>query len=183
MFAGPFQVEAVATGEDHGFSKQIRAKIRLVEGIGVEGDAHAGASVQHRSRIRPSEFQPNLRQVHLIGIELLSALALDGFDVPPGGLGENITTRGLDLLALPRGAVLAFSSGAEVQITGLRNPCQQIEAYRAGLLGRVARRRSDGSIERLAGVMGIVIAGGEVQPGDAIRVRLPAQPFEALDRV
>jgi MOSC domain-containing protein YiiM len=169
----PAQVIAVASDGRYGFSKAPRPRLRLIEGRGVEGDAHCGATVKHRSRVARDPSQPNLRQVHLLHAELLEELAREGFALAPGDLGENVTTRGLDLLGLPRGARLAIGAGAVVEITGLRNPCRQIEDFRAGLLARVLVRDGDALI-RKTGVMGVVIVGGEIAPGDPIGVVLPA---------
>ena len=177
------RVIAVAADASHRFSKPPCAAIRLLAGLGVEGDAHCGATVRHRSRVRVDPTVPNLRQVHLIQGELLDELAAGGFAVTPGDLGENVLTRGLDLLALPVGARLALGAGAVVELTGLRNPCAQIEAFRAGLLAAVLDRAADGTPIRKAGVMGIVVVGGEVRPGDAIAVTLPPLPWRRLERV
>ncbi|NSX17096.1 MOSC domain-containing protein [Cupriavidus taiwanensis] len=182
MSASP-TVLAVAAAATHAFSKLLCAEIRLLEGLGVEGDAHAGQTVKHRSRVRMDPSQPNLRQVHLIGTELHAALARAGFDIRPADLGENITTQGLDLHALPVGTQLRLGPSAVVELTGLRNPCGQIEAFRPGLLAQVLGRSPDGTLIRKAGVMGVVIAGGVVRPGDAISVSLPAPPHRLLDRV
>ncbi|NUO86633.1 MAG: MOSC domain-containing protein [Cupriavidus sp.] len=176
-------VLVVAAAATHEFSKLPRTEIRLLEGLGVEGDAHAGQTVKHRSRVRVDPTQPNLRQVHLIGTELHAELRSAGFDIGPAELGENITTQGLDLHALPVGSRLRLGSSAVVELTGLRNPCSQIEAFRPGLLAQVLSRTPDGSLIRKAGVMGVVIAGGVVRPGDAISVSLPALPHRLLDRV
>lgn len=176
-------VLAVAAAATHEFSKRLRPEIRLLEGLGVEGDAHAGQTVKHRSRVRIDPTQPNLRQVHLIGAELHAELLRAGFDIGPAALGENITTQGLDLHALPVGSRLRLGSSAVVALTGLRNPCGQIEAFRPGLLAQVLSRTPDGTLVRKAGVMGVVIAGGVVRPGDAISVSLPALPHRLLDRV
>ncbi|MEN5074154.1 MOSC domain-containing protein [Isoptericola cucumis] len=178
----PGRVVSVHVSPDHGFSKPPVDRIVLVEGVGVEGDAHAGVTVQHRSRVAVDPSQPNLRQVHLIQAELFDELRAAGHDVGPGDLGENVTTRGLDLLALPVGARLAVG-GAVVTVTGLRNPCQQINDFRPGLLKQVLRRRDDGEVERLTGVMGIVSRGGTVRPGDTVDVELPASPHLPLTRV
>lgn len=177
------RVESVSRDGGHHFSKQVVPSIRLLAGLGVEGDAHAGATVKHRSRVRKDPSQPNLRQVHLIQAELLDALSAQGFRVNPADLGENILTRGLDLLALPRGTRLALASGAVIEVTGLRNPCSQIEDFQAGLLRAVLDKLPDGTLVRKAGVMGIVLSGGEVQPGDFIRVELPPEPRLALEPV
>jgi len=176
-------VVAVAADGEHRFSKPVRAGVRLVEGVGVEGDAHAGTTVQHRSRVRADPTAPNLRQVHLIAAELLDELREEGVDVAPGALGENVLTRGLDLLGLPRGARLHLGAVAVVEVTGLRNPCAQIDAFRPGLLRRVVHRGEDGALVRRAGVMAVVVHGGPVAPGDAVAVHLPALPHVALDRV
>lgn len=173
-------VLAVASDGDHLFSKCHVDVIRLVEGQGVAGDAHAGVTVQHRSRVARDPTQPNLRQVHLIHQELLDELEADGFTVPAGGLGENITTCGVDLLGLSTGTVLRLGATATVRVTGLRNPCRQIDGYQPGLLGRVVDRDASGAIVRRAGVMGVVLRGGLVRPGDPITVAAPAGPHRPL---
>jgi len=157
--------------------------IRLLEGLGVEGDAHAGTTVKHRSRVRQDPTQPNLRQVHLIHAELHDELRAKGFELAPGQMGENITTRGIDLLSLPKGALLHIGDEATVEVTGLRNPCTQLDRIRPGLMAAVLDRDVNGSLVRKAGIMGIVLRSGLVKAGDAIRVVLPAGPFVALDRV
>jgi MOSC domain-containing protein YiiM len=173
-------VVAVSRSEGHTFSKQNEGGIRLLEGLGVEGDAHMGATVKHRSRVARDPSQPNLRQVHLIHAELHVALEGAGFHVLPGEMGENITTRGVDLLGLPRGTRLRIGDAALVEVTGLRNPCAQIDRFQQGLLAAVLDRDEHGNLIRKAGVMGVVLLGGEVRPGDAIRVELPPEPHEAL---
>ena len=175
-------VVAVAASPAHGFSKRPAGAVRLVAGLGVEGDAHAGTTVQHLSRVRVDPTQPNLRQVHLIHAELLDELAGEGFDLAPGALGENVTTRGLDLLGLPTGARLSIGAEALIEVTGLRNPCRQIEDFRPGLLDRVLLRTPGGLVRR-AGIMAVVRRGGEIRPGDAIGVVLPPRPHRPLDRV
>jgi MOSC domain-containing protein YiiM len=177
------QVVAVAASSEHGFSKQTRPVVRLVEGLGVEGDAHLGRTVQHLSRVRRAPHEPNLRQVHLIQAELFEELHLAGHRVLAGQLGENVTTTGLDLLALPVGTVLLLGDTAEVQLTGLRNPCRQIDAFQPGLLRQVLGRQADGAVVRRAGVMGVVRRGGEVRPGDPVTVVLPEHPHRPLDPV
>jgi len=177
------RVLAVARDGQHRFSKMVTDEIMLVPGRGVAGDAHFGARVRHRSRVAVDSDQPNLRQVHLIHAELLGELAEDGFDVAPGDLGENITTIGLDLLALPRGTRLLIAPQVVLRITGLRNPCWQIDAFRPGLLAAVVDRRPDGSIVRKCGIMAVVESGGPVRPHDAIACDLPPLPFQALDVV
>lgn len=176
------KVIAVAALATHAFSKPLLPSIRLVAGEGVEGDAHRGVTVRHRSRVAADPTQPNLRQVHLIHAELFEELAAKGFAVGPGQLGENVTTRGVDLLGLPEGARLAVG-GAVIAITGLRNPCAQIDGLAKGLMAALLDRAPDGSLIRKAGVMGIVIEGGEIRPGDAIRVTLPPPPHRRLERV
>lgn len=175
-------VTSVHVSPHHGFSKSSTDRIRLIEGQGVEGDAHCGVTVRHRSRVAADPSQPNLRQVHLIHGELFDDLAGAGFTVAPGELGENITTSGLDLLALPVGARLGFGD-AVVIVTGLRNPCDQINGLAPGLLKQVVRTDEHGNVERLAGVMGIVSRGGEVVPGCPIDVDLPPEPHHRLTRV
>jgi MOSC domain-containing protein YiiM len=177
------RVISVAADDGHRFSKPVRDRIRLLAGLGVEGDAHCGATVKHRSRVAVDPTAPNLRQVHLIRSELLDELRDRGFDLAPGDLGENMLTRGLDLLALPRGTRLAIGATAVVELTGLRNPCGQIESFREGLLAAVLDRAADGTLVRKAGVMGVVVASGEVVPGDTVAATRPAEPWARLDRV
>jgi MOSC domain-containing protein YiiM len=149
----------------------------------VEGDTHAGETVQHRSRVARDPSQPNLRQVHLIHSELHDELREDGFQVAPGQMGENVTTRGVDLLALPVGSRLLLGDGALIEITGLRNPCKQLEGIQPGLMAATLDRDENGGLVRKAGVMAVVLEGGEVRPGDAIAVELPAAPHRALESV
>ncbi|CAM3505849.1 Putative metal-sulfur cluster biosynthesis proteins YuaD [Vibrio aerogenes CECT 7868] len=177
------KVVSVSKSEKHTFSKSTVNSIMLIEGEGVEGDAHRGKTVKHRSRVKADPTQPNLRQVHLIHQELFDELKDKGFEVGPSELGENITTRGIDLLSLPKGTLLRFPQGAEILITGLRNPCPQIEAFQKGLLSQVLDRDSSGNVVRKAGVMGIITAGGLVNPDDHIEIILPDEPFEKLERV
>ncbi len=167
------QVIAVARSAKHAFSKTPTPSIELAEGMGVVGDAHQGATVQHRSRVAKDPTQPNLRQVHLIHGELLDALNRQGFALSPGDLGENVTTRGVDLLSLCRGSQLRFADGAVVEITGLRNPCAQIEKFRSGLLAAVLDRDDNGELIRKAGVMGVVTRAGSITVGDAIAISAP----------
>ncbi|WP_329181145.1 MOSC domain-containing protein [Streptomyces sp. NBC_01477] len=176
-------VIAVSTDTDHRFSKPNRSSIRLLAGLGVEGDAHLGVTVQHLSRIAQDPAQPNLRQVHLIHAELFDELRAAGYAVTPGDLGENVTTRGIDLLGLPAGTRLRLGPEAVVEITGLRNPCRQIDRFRAGLLKQVIGRDESGAVVRKAGVMGIVLAPGTLRPGDPIAVELPAPPHRPLEKV
>ena len=175
-------IVAVARDDVHRFSKPLRDEITLIPGHGVEGDAHAGPTMIRRVRYKPTETLPNLRQVHLIQRELFDDLAIDGFDVTPGDLGENITTTGIDLLALPRGTRIQLGDDAEVELTGLRNPCKQLDTWHPGLMKRLIRRRN-GVIVRLAGVMAIVVRGGRVRPGDALSVTAAPEPHEPLQRV
>ena len=165
----------VDVGRDggHNFSKPVVEEITLVEGWGVEGDAHAGVTVQHRSRVARDPSQPNLRQVHLLHAELFDEVADAGYTVGSGEMGENVTTRGIDLLGLPRGTRLRLGESAIVEVTGLRNPCQQINAFEPGLLREVLGRDDDGVVERKGGVMSVVVAGGTVRAGDLIGVELP----------
>lgn len=172
----------VSASPIHDFSKPPRASIELIAGVGVEGDAHAGPTVQHRSRIAADPTQPNLRQVHLMHAELHDELIAAGFEVSPGAIGENITTRGIPLLALPVGAVLAIGE-ALVAVTGLRNPCRQLNEYAAGLMKAVAYVDTEGQLVRKAGIMGVVVASGRVAVDMAVRVTLPPLPHRPLDRV
>ena len=174
---------AVSRSQNHTFSKANCKSITLVAGHGVQGDAHFGTAVKHRSRVQADPAQPNLRQVHLIQRELLDDLNKQGFQVAPGTLGENVTTVGLDLLNLPRGAQLRIGADAVVEVTGLRNPCKQLDEYQQGLMNAVVERAESGEIIRKAGVMGIVVKGGQAKPGDQILVVLPNRPHARLERV
>ncbi|QDZ13799.1 MOSC domain-containing protein [Humibacter ginsenosidimutans] len=177
------RVLSVSRDDGHRFGKPVVSEIRLIAGWGVEGDAHAGTTVQHRSRVARDPSQPNLRQVHLIHAELFGEVADHGFTVRPGEMGENIATTGLDLLSLPVGTVLHLGDTAKVELTGLRNPCDQINGLAPGLMKEMVSRAADGTVVRKAGVMSIVIAGGVVRPGDAIVVELPAGEPVALQPV
>ncbi|WP_181890421.1 MOSC domain-containing protein [Streptomyces sp. M7] len=176
-------VTAVSRNEVYSFTKPNRESITFLAGLGVDGDVHAGVTVKHRSRVAQDPTQPNLRQVHLIHEELFGELAEAGFRVAPGELGENVTTRGLDLLALPVGTLLRIGAEAVVEVTGLRNPCLQIDHFQDGLLKRVVGRDEAGRLVRKAGIMGVVAEGGVVHPGDTIEVELPDGPHRPLDRV
>ncbi|MUK03552.1 MOSC domain-containing protein [Vibrio cholerae] len=176
-------VVSLSLSTEHNFSKQPLPSILLVEGVGVEGDAHSGTTVQHLSRVRADPTQPNLRQVHLIHAELFDELEQEGFPVRPADLGENITTRGLDLLGLPEGTLLRIGVDAVIQVTGLRNPCHQIDRFQKGLLKAVLPRDSQGNVVRKAGIMGIVLTGGRIEVGDGIQVTMPAEPHRPLERV
>ena len=171
---------AVSRSAAHTLAKANEAAVRLLVGLGVEGDAHSGATVKHRSRVARDPTQPNLRQVHLLHAELFEELAALGFALQPGRMGENVTTRGLDLLALPAGARLQLGASAVVEVTGLRNPCAQMESIQPGLMAATLGRDAEGGLIRKAGVMAIVLEAGEVRPGDAIRVQRPAGPFRPL---
>ena len=168
------RVTAVSRSPRHAFSKANALSIRLVAGLGVEGDAHMGVTVKHRSRVAKTPDAPNLRQVHLIPEELFEELRGQGFVVHPGDMGENVATRDLDLLALPQGARLRLGPDAVVEVTGLRNPCLQIDRFQKGLTQAVLGRDDEGKLVRKSGVMAIVIAGGDVKAGDAIIVEVPA---------
>jgi MOSC domain-containing protein YiiM len=176
-------VAAVSRSGNYTFTKPNTPWITLVTGLGVEGDAHLGATVRHRSRMARDPSAPNLRQVHLIHAELFDELADAGFAVKPGELGENVTTVGVDLLALPTGTRLHLGASAVVEVTGLRNPCVQIDHFQPGLMKAVLGRDAEGNLVRKAGVMSIVLADGEVRPGDAIEVELPAHPHRRLQPV
>lgn len=176
-------VIAVAASAMHTMTKPTGDHIVLLAGLGVAGDAHMGETVKHRSRVAIDPGAPNLRQVHVMHAELFDELARAGFTISAGQMGENITTRGIDLLALPAGALLYLGSAAVVEITGLRNPCPQLDKIQPGLMAAVIVRNPQGKLIRKAGIMGIVRAGGEVRPGDAIRAVLPPPPHLPLDRV
>jgi MOSC domain-containing protein YiiM len=177
-------VTAVSSSPTHSMGKINREVIRLVAGFGVDGDAHAGATVKHRSRVSRNAESPNLRQVHLIHAELHDELASMGLAVEPGRMGENITTRGIDLLALPAGTLLRFGTGAaSIEITGLRNPCSQLDGIQPGLMAATLSRDADGRLIRKAGVMAVVLASGEIRPGDAIHVVAPGGPYRPLEPV
>jgi MOSC domain-containing protein YiiM len=174
---------ALARDGDHRFSKCSAPQLRLIAGHGVEGDAHCSTTVKHRSRVAADPGQPNLRQVHLIHAELFTELAARGFTVSPGELGENITTQGLDLLSLPRGTVLRIGAEVQLEVTGLRNPCGQIERFQPGLLAAVLDKGPGGEVIRKAGIMAVVRVGGMVRCGDTIGLELPAMPHLPLERV
>jgi MOSC domain-containing protein YiiM len=177
------RIVAVSRSAIHNFGKSNESVIRLVAGLGVMGDAHLGETVQHLVRVREDPTKPNLRQVHLIHAELFDELRIAGFNVSPGEIGENITTRDIDLLGLPAGARLHLGDNAVVQVTGLRNPCRQIDRFQPGLMAALLGRDGDGAITRKSGIMAIVIDGGDVRPGDSVKVELPPAPHAPLDRV
>ena len=177
------RVISVALSGRHGFSKAPVSAIHCLTGLGIEGDAHCGVTVKHRSRVAVDPGQPNLRQVHLLHFELLTEVNAKGFDVAPGALGENITTAGLNLLEYPLGTVLWFEGGARLRLTGLRNPCAQIDAFRPGLLREMVIRGDAGQIVRRAGVMAVVEQGGIIGVGNGITAILPDRPHLRLERV
>lgn len=177
------KVVSVHSRPTHAFSKASQPFIELVEGCGVRGDAHFGVTVKHRSRVARDPSQPNLRQVHLLHEELFEQVAANGLSVLPGQLGENLTTRGIDLLGLAEGTRLRLGANAVIHVTGLRNPCSQIENLKPGLLAAVLARAPDGSLVRKAGIMGVVIKGGVVKPGDAVVIVHEPPAFKALQPV
>ena len=176
-------VIAVSQSPTHSFRKSNQESIKLLAGLGVQGDAHMGEKVQHRSRVAKDPNQPNLRQVHLIHSELHDELREHGFDVCAGQMGENITTSGIDLLGLPTGTRLHIGSMAVVEVTGLRNPCHQLDDFQSGLLKAVLDTDEEGNLVRKAGVMGIVLSTGDVHVNDVIRVEFPPEPYESLKPV
>ena len=177
----PGVVVAVSLSSVHQFSKPVQKSIQLLVGLGVEGDAHLGATVQHRSRVAKDPTRPNLRQVHLLHEELFDELRGGSFQVAPGVIGENITTRGIDLLALPRGARLHIGGAAVIGVTGLRHPCKQLNDYQPGLMAAVLGRDEEGNLVRKAGIMGVVLAAGEVRAGNPIRVEPLVMLRQQLD--
>jgi len=177
------KIISVSKKHGHHFSKLQCASIQLIKGQGVEGDAHRGITVKHLSRVKIDPTQPNLRQVHLIHYELIEELQNKGFKVDSATLGENITTKGIDLLSLPKGAKLLLGNEAVIEITGLRNPCKQLDQYQSGLTKAVLDKDSQGNLIRKAGIMAIVLKGGEVSIGDSIQIELPAKPYQPLERV
>jgi MOSC domain-containing protein YiiM len=176
-------IVAVSRSPGHTLAKPNQGSIRLLPGLGVESDAHMGVTVKHRSRVAKDPTVPNLRQIHLIHAELHDELEAAGFRLAPGVMGENVTTRGLDLLGLPTGARLRLGADAVVEITGLRNPCLQLNKIQPGLMKATLDRDADGNLVRKAGIMGVVIAGGDVRPGDTIEVELPPEPRRKLEPV
>jgi len=176
-------VVAVCWSPAHTLRKPLQPELELVAGLGVAGDAHLGETVKHRSRVRRDPSQPNLRQVHLLHAELLDDLAATGMPVEAGQMGENVTTRGIDLLALPVDTILRLGAEAEVRVTGLRNPCVQLDTIHDGLKDAVLERDPEGRLVRKAGIMSVVVQSGRVRAGDAIEVRLPAPPHRSLEPV
>jgi MOSC domain-containing protein YiiM len=176
-------IVAVSRSPGHTLSKPNEGSVRLLTGLGVEGDAHMGKTVKHRSRVAKDPTVPNLRQVHLIHAELHDELEAAGFRLAPGVMGENVTTRGVDLLGLPAGTRLHLGKAAVVEVTGLRNPCAQLNKIQPGLMAATLDRDADGGLIRKAGIMAVVLAAGEVKPGDAIAVELSPEPHRALEPV
>ncbi|WP_214106470.1 MOSC domain-containing protein [Acrocarpospora catenulata] len=176
-------VTAVNSSGAYTFSKPSRDCIQLLAGLGVAGDIHNGVTVKHRARVARNPTAPNLRQVHLIHAELHDELTDHGFTVHPGDMGENITTRGINLLALPTGTHLHLGPTAVIEVTGLRNPCTQLDTFQPGLMKAVLDRAEDGTLIRKAGVMAIVLEGGKIHPGDTITIELPPEPHHALQPV
>jgi hypothetical protein len=176
-------VDSVHRSASHTMTKAGVESITLVAGLGVDGDAHMGATVQHRSRVARDASQPNLRQVHLIHAELHDELRARGFAVRSGEMGENVTTRGIDLLGLPVGTRLGLGAAAVVEITGLRNPCRQLDGVQPGLMAAVLDRDEHGALVRKAGIMGVVVTGGEVHRGDRITIAFPAGRHLPLEPV
>lgn len=182
MTPPPGTVVSLSKSALHGFSKQVVDSLTLIAREGIEGDAHRGVTVRHRSRVAADPAQPNLRQVHLIHAELIDELAAKGFAIGPGDMGENILTRGIDLLTLPRNALLHIGN-AVLRVTGLRNPCKQLNDFAPGLMSAVLDRASNGSLIRKAGIMAVVDQGGQIIIGDRIKIALPPHPLEPLDRI
>ena len=178
------KVISVSKSENHTLQKWNEKEIKLIEGLGVEGDAHMGKTVKHRSRVIKDPTQPNLRQVHLIHIELHEELQEKGYNIRPGEMGENITTRGIDLLKLPKDTILKVGEESEIKITGLRNPCHQLESIQEGLMKAVLDKDEEGNLIRKAGIMGVVISSGIIKVGDKIEIKLPKEkPYKKLERV
>ncbi len=173
---------AVSATATHGFSKEPRDAITLLAGLGVEGDAHCGTTVQHLYRIGKDPTAPNLAQVHFLPVELFAEMAALGFMLAPGDMGENVLTEGLDLVTLPTGTLFAIGD-VVVEISGIRDPCKKIDALGHGLTKAMFGREPDGSLRRKAGIMGVVRKGGTVKPGDVIQVTLPAEPYRRLEVV
>jgi len=176
-------ITSLSRSPTHTFSKICVPELELLEGLGVAGDAHMGARVKHRSRVAQNPDQPNLRQVHLIHNELLDELATKGFDITPGAMGENILTTGIQLLELPLNTELQLGEQALIRITGLRNPCAQLDGLAPGLMKALLHRDTDGNLILKGGIMAIVLRSGTIRTGDDIRIRLPEPPYIALDRV
>ena len=176
-------VFAICSSPKHGFSKQPQRSIRLLAGRGVEGDAHCGETVQHLYLKRRNPLAPNRMQVHLLQSELFDELAFVGYALTAGQLGENITTRGIGLLNLPQGTRLHLGGEAVVELTGLRTPCKLIEDFKPGLLKQVISRDAANKVLAKAGVMAIVLHGGDVHERSPIRVEYPAARHVPLQMI
>jgi MOSC domain-containing protein YiiM len=172
-------VVAVHRKEEYGVFKEIQESVHLVKGFGVQGDAHMGTLVQHRYNKKQNPNQPNLRQVHLIQAELFDDLKELGLIVKPGEMGENITTRNIDIINLPLDTKLHLGDSAILQLTGLREPCGQLNTVQKGLKNAVL----DESGKSRVGVMSVVLRGGAVKADDLIRVELPSEPHQDLQPV
>ncbi|MGB0943986.1 MAG: MOSC domain-containing protein [Marinomonas sp.] len=177
------KVLSLSCDNKHGFYKKPLTQLTLITGLGVEGDAHCGETVKHRSRVKADPTQPNLRQVHLIHSELLTELQAKGFNVEAGSLGENILTQGVDLLSLPKDTLLHLGDEVVLQVTGLRNPCAQLDHYQKGLTQAVLNKDEEGNLIRKAGIMAIVVKGGTLLIEDDIKIELPEKPYQKLERV
>jgi MOSC domain-containing protein YiiM len=177
------RVMSLSKSETHTFQKINQKKLNLIKGLGIEGDAHMGKTVKHRSRVAKDPSQPNLRQVHLIHSELHDELEGLGFKIKAGEMGENITTKGIDLLSLPKDTILNIGKNARIQITGLRNPCNQLNIFKKGLMNAVLDKDENGDLIRKAGIMGIVLEGGVIEVEDTIEIILPDKPHIKLDMV
>ncbi|WP_421850941.1 MOSC domain-containing protein [Marinomonas sp.] len=177
------KVISLSKDSEHHFSKETCESLIFLKGLGIEGDAHCGVTVKHRSRVKADPTQPNLRQVHLVHSELISELKNSGFNVDAGTIGENVFTEGVDLLSLPRDTLISLGSQVVLKVTGLRNPCAQLDNYQSGLTKAVLDRDEDGSLVRKAGIMAVVDEGGIVKVGDSISLKMPPEPHIALERV
>jgi len=177
------EVVSLSKDSDHKFSKEVCEVLTFLKNLGIEGDAHCGITVKHRSRVKTDPSQPNLRQVHLVHSELIAELKNSGFDVSPGAIGENVLTSGIDLLSLPKNTILSLGSDVVLRVTGLRNPCAQLDNYQSGLTKAVLGKDENGHLVRKAGIMAVVEEGGVVKVGDTISIQLPPEPHEALERV
>jgi MOSC domain-containing protein YiiM len=177
------KVVSLSKAEGYNFSKNTYESLCFLEGKGIEGDAHCGETVKHRSRVKVDPTQANLRQVHLVHSELIAELQAKGFDIEAGTIGENVLTEGIDLLSLPTNTILKLGENVALQVTGLRNPCAQLDAYQKGLTKAVLDKDAEGNLIRKAGIMARVIAGGTVKREDTISVELPNPPHYPLEKV
>ncbi|MBF9002955.1 MOSC domain-containing protein [Vibrio nitrifigilis] len=177
------KVVSLSKDSEHRFSKETCDSLTFLKGLGIEGDAHCGDTVKHRSRVKADPSQPNLRQVHLVHSELISELQESGFTVEAGTIGENVLTEGVELLSLPRNTLIMIGAKVVLRVTGLRNPCAQLDNYQRGLTKAVLARDEAGNLVRKAGIMAVVEEGGIVNVGDSISVQMPPKPYKALERV